>query len=61
LGLVALAHPLLNRAAMAPANMNKVLRDGLIGFGIGLVVMLAVSFGASSFGASPPAATTSAQ
>ncbi len=46
---------------MAPASVQRILRDGLIGFGIGLVVMLAVSFGAASFGASPPAATTSAQ
>jgi hypothetical protein len=52
---------LLKVAAMKPAGVKKVLRDGLIGFGIGLVVMLAVSYGAPSLGGSPPAVATSAQ
>jgi hypothetical protein len=56
-----LARPLLVRAAMMPADSKRILRDALIGFGIGLVVMLTVSFGAASLGGSPPAARTSAQ
>jgi hypothetical protein len=46
---------------MMPADSKRILRDALIGFGIGLVVMLTISFGAASLGGSPPAARTSAQ
>jgi hypothetical protein len=58
-GAVILAWSMLTRAAMMPAHMKRIFRDALIGFGIGLVAMLAISYGASSLGGSPPAATTS--
>jgi len=44
-----------------PAPTKKILRDALIGFGIGLVLMLGVSYGASGLGSSPPAAAASTQ
>jgi hypothetical protein len=46
---------------MMPTDKKRILRDALIGFGIGLVVMLTISFGAASLGGSPPAAPTSTQ
>jgi hypothetical protein len=44
---------------MFPVATKKILRDGLIGFGIGLVVMLSITYGAGAFAGSPPAAATS--
>jgi hypothetical protein len=44
---------------MFPVATKKILRDGLIGFGIGLVVMLSITYGAGGFVGSPPAAATS--
>jgi hypothetical protein len=46
---------------MTPADAKKVLRHMLVGFGIGLVVMVTVSYGATSLGGSPPAVSTSAK
>jgi hypothetical protein len=46
---------------MMRADAKRILRDTLIGFGIGLTVMLTISFGATTLGGSPPAAPTSAQ
>jgi hypothetical protein len=56
-----LARALLDAAPMIAADMKKVLRDALIGFGIGLVAMLTISYGATSLGGARPAAATSAQ
>ena len=44
-----------------PAPTKKILRDALIGFGVGLVLMLGLSYGAASLGGSPPAAAASTQ
>jgi len=46
---------------MLPVAPKKLLRDTIIGFGIGLVVMLGISYGASTFAGSPTAAATSTQ
>ncbi len=46
---------------MLPVAPKKILRDLLIGFGIGLVLMLGFTYGASTFAGSPPAAATSGQ
>lgn len=46
---------------MLPVAPKKILRDALIGFGIGLVLMLGITYGASSFARSPTAAATSTQ
>ena len=48
-------------AAMISVEPKTLLRDALVGFGIGLVVMLGLTYGATTIAASPPAATTSAQ
>lgn len=45
---------------MISVEPKKLLRDALIGFGIGLVVMLGISYGAGVLASSTPAATTSA-
>jgi len=45
---------------MLPVAPKKLLRDTLIGFGIGLVLMLGVTYGSSIFAGSPPAVSTSA-
>ena len=41
---------------MLPVAPKKILRDLVIGFGIGLVLMLGFTYGASTFAGSPPAA-----
>jgi hypothetical protein len=46
---------------MFPVAPKKILRDALVGFGIGVVVMLAITYGAGAFVGSPPAAATSTQ
>ncbi|MFO0571801.1 MAG: hypothetical protein U0263_39625 [Polyangiaceae bacterium] len=46
---------------MLPVAPKKILRDTLIGFGIGLVLMLGIQYGAPSLLGSPPAAATSTQ
>jgi hypothetical protein len=46
---------------MATAELKRIVRDGLIGFGIGLVLMLGLSYGAATLGASSPAVATSTQ
>ncbi|MCC6662261.1 MAG: hypothetical protein IT375_00890 [Polyangiaceae bacterium] len=46
---------------MLPVAPKKILRDALIGFGIGLIAMLGISYGAGALVGSPPAAATSAQ
>lgn len=48
-------------AGMLPVAPKKILRDTLIGFGIGLVLMLGIQYGAPSLLGSPPAAATSTQ
>jgi hypothetical protein len=50
-----------NDVGMLPVAPKKILRDALIGFGIGLVLMLGISYGASTLAGSPPAAATSTQ
>lgn len=52
---------LANRAGMLPIQPKKILRDALIGFGIGLVLMLGITYGAGAIAGSPPAAATSTQ
>lgn len=44
---------------MLPVAPKKILRDAIIGFGIGLVMMLGFSYALSSFSGSPTAAATS--
>jgi len=56
-----LARLLLFPPAMSTVTPKSVVRDGLIGFGIGLLVMLAVGYGAGALSSSPPAAPASAQ
>ena len=46
---------------MLPVAPKKIFRDALIGFGIGLVLMLGLTYGATTFAGSPPAAATSTQ
>ena len=46
--------------AMLPVAPKKLLRDTVIGFSIGLVLMLGVTYGSSMFAGSRPAAATSA-
>ncbi|MBK8998309.1 MAG: hypothetical protein IPM35_21510 [Myxococcales bacterium] len=46
---------------MLPIQPKKILRDALIGFGIGLVLMLGITYGAGAIAGSPPAAATSTQ
>ncbi len=48
-------------ADMLPVAPKKIFRDALIGFGIGLVVMLGFSYALSTFAGSPTAAATSHQ
>lgn len=52
---------LANRGGMLPVQPKKILRDALIGFGIGLVLMLGITYGAGAIAGSPPAAATSTQ
>jgi len=44
---------------MLPVAPKKIVRDALIGFSIGLVLMLGITYGAGSLVGSPPAAATS--
>jgi len=44
---------------MLPVAPKKLFRDALIGFGIGLVLMLGLTYGSSMFAGSQPAAATS--
>lgn len=46
---------------MLPVAPKKILRDALIGFGIGLIAMVGISYGSGALRGSPPAAATSAQ
>ncbi|MBI3203601.1 MAG: hypothetical protein HYZ29_18830 [Myxococcales bacterium] len=46
---------------MLPVAPKKILRDALIGFGIGLIAMLGISYGAGALVGTPPTAATSAQ
>jgi len=46
---------------MLPVAPKKILRDALIGFSIGLVFMLGITYGASTFASTPAAAATSTQ
>jgi hypothetical protein len=46
---------------MLPVAPKKILRDTLIGFGIGLILMVGITYGPGAFGGSPTAAATSAR
>ena len=46
---------------MLPVTPKKILRDALIGFGIGLIAMVGISYGAGALVGAPPAAATSTQ
>ncbi len=42
-------------------DVKVILRNGFIGFALGVVVMLGISYGAQTLGSSPPAAPASAR
>jgi hypothetical protein len=46
---------------MSTVTPKTVVRDALIGFGIGLLLMLGIGYSAAALGTSPPAAPTSTQ
>jgi hypothetical protein len=52
---------LAGSGAMTTVTPKSVVRDALIGFGIGLLLMLGIGYGAAALSASPPAAPTSTQ
>ena len=53
------ARTLLFAGPMLPVAPKKLFRDALIGFGIGLVLMLGMTYGSSMFAGTQPAAATS--
>jgi hypothetical protein len=53
-----MARALLRTARMETIHAKGILRDALIGFGIGLAVMLAAGYGASALSGAEPAAAT---
>ena len=46
---------------MSESELKIMLRHLVLGFGVGLLVMLAAGYGASTLRGAPTAATTSAQ